>query len=501
MSPDAERLAEQLRRVLSRTPVGRNELRQPQSGLSLPQRWLLANLDGDASLQDLTALPGSPPATRLPRDAAKLVSLGLALDVGEPGETLSSFAPSTFYGEVTLPLPIDVVQPGGSTIERARLRAEAAQQDAPPVPEAPTWAPVAEAPSAVQADPPTAHEHEPSVFAQVVETQWMHEAEVAGGDRQDEATTPARWPLALGAVLLAGAAAALWWWTSNAAPAPMGAAPPTAAEPPASAQGAGSAAAGALPGATQAAPAAPAARSPSPPANGEGRRAASSAADAVSLTTAPVVAPAVATAATPQSRAAAAALVGPAGLRLATDQRPPGVSGAAAVSPSQSPSTVATQAPRPPVGSAPAVVVPTVAAPVSSPAPTSATAPPVPVPAAAPPQPQPAAQLPAPPAPSVVVSTTPAAPVAAGPTLAPPPVNVVEPRFPRDGMGLGGRAVVLQARLSVSPSGAVTNVVFGTGDVGSRTFERAARAALLQWRFPEGTGERYFVQQVRFSED
>ena len=67
--------------------------------------------------------------------------------------------------------------------------------------------------------------------------------------------------------------------------------------------------------------------------------------------------------------------------------------------------------------------------------------------------------------------------------------------------GGGGRAVVLQARLSVSPSGAVTNVVFSPGDVGSRTFERAARAALLQWRFPEGTGERYFVQQVRFSED
>lgn len=95
-----------LQRVLALTPVGRHELREPQSGLSLPQRWLLGQMDGQCTLAELAARPGSPAAGRLPRDAAKLASLGLALDVGEPGPTPSAFGPSTLYGEITLTLPL-----------------------------------------------------------------------------------------------------------------------------------------------------------------------------------------------------------------------------------------------------------------------------------------------------------------------------------------------------------------------------------------------------------
>ena len=83
-----------MQRVLALTEAGRQEVRSPQSGLSLPQRWLLVRIDGQSSLDDLAAMATvSGPSDRLPRDAARLVAMGLAFDVGEPGP--SSFGPST----------------------------------------------------------------------------------------------------------------------------------------------------------------------------------------------------------------------------------------------------------------------------------------------------------------------------------------------------------------------------------------------------------------------
>ena len=81
------------------------------------------------------------------------------------------------------------------------------------------------------------------------------------------------------------------------------------------------------------------------------------------------------------------------------------------------------------------------------------------------------------------------------------PVAQVEPAFPREGQGIGPRGVVLQARLVVAPNGTVSQVSFVQSSPATRVFERAARAALLQWRFPEGTGERVVVQSLRFSEE
>ena len=114
MTDGSETDPDPLSRVLALTPVGRQELREPQSGLSLPQRWLLGHLDGESSLRELAALPGSPAAGRLPRDAARLAGLGLALDMGEPGPSASSFGPSTLYGDTTLSLPLDDAAPSAT---------------------------------------------------------------------------------------------------------------------------------------------------------------------------------------------------------------------------------------------------------------------------------------------------------------------------------------------------------------------------------------------------
>ena len=116
----------------------------------------------------------------------------------------------------------------------------------------------------------------------------------------------------------------------------------------------------------------------------------------------------------------------------------------------------------------------------------------------------PVVALPSPPA---IVAAAPSPVPAAAPAVAPSqaaplrPLAVVEPAFPREGLGLGTQAVLLQARMTVAPNGTVTQVNFTQTGAGNRLFERAARAALLQWRFPEGAGERVVVQQIRFSEN
>lgn len=135
--------AELLQRVLALTSSGEHELRQPRAGLSLPQRWLLAQLDGEATLVDLARRPGSPAVQRLPRDAAKLVGLGLACDVGEGGPTPSDFGPasdfemsSTFgptsvFAPTQSPPATGAASPALSSIERAHAVASSAS-DTPP---------------------------------------------------------------------------------------------------------------------------------------------------------------------------------------------------------------------------------------------------------------------------------------------------------------------------------------------------------------------------------
>jgi outer membrane biosynthesis protein TonB len=81
------------------------------------------------------------------------------------------------------------------------------------------------------------------------------------------------------------------------------------------------------------------------------------------------------------------------------------------------------------------------------------------------------------------------------------PVAQVEPTFPREGQGIGPGGVVLQARLVVAPNGTVSQVSFVQSSAATRVFERAARSALLQWRYPAGAGERVVMQSLRFSEE
>lgn len=59
-------------------------------------------------------------------------------------------------------------------------------------------------------------------------------------------------------------------------------------------------------------------------------------------------------------------------------------------------------------------------------------------------------------------------------------------------------AVTLHARLVINAKGAVTRVDFDNQSSRTRSFERAARKALLQWRFHEGSGERWFRAEVSF---
>jgi len=74
------------------------------------------------------------------------------------------------------------------------------------------------------------------------------------------------------------------------------------------------------------------------------------------------------------------------------------------------------------------------------------------------------------------------------------PLSRVMPDFPPEGR----EAVTLQARLAINPKGEVTRVDFDNASLRTRPFERAARTALLQWRFPEGSGDRLFRTEVAF---
>ena len=453
-----------LGRVLALTPVGRQELRDPQSGLSLPQRWLLGHLDGESSLEELAAQPGSPAADRLPRDAAKLASLGLALDMGEPGPSASSFGPSTQYGDITLSLPLDgAIQP----------------------------APLSPA--------------------------------------QAAAAPARRTALWLALVVLGGAGAVAAWVASGTADAPAGAslaaapavasaraAPAASPAIPALADAAAASAPAALASVAGVAPPPPAVPVPLPPAVATAAVTDRPPNAPVALPTPPAVLPNPPAAPAPAGRLAG---TDPAGPRSGppgpgAGQRPPAtppggeaaVRAAVGTAPSAQP---AVASPPPATTSIPAATV-AAAAPVVSATPVAAApvlAPPTlqPVPGTAP---APATVAPPPGLPPPSATPAAAALQAAAPSPPPAaaavplrPIALVEPTFPRDGQGIGARGVVLQARLVVAPNGTVSQVSFPQSSPAMRVFERAARSALLQWRFPEGSGERVVTQSLRFSEE
>ena len=100
-------------------------------------------------------------------------------------------------------------------------------------------------------------------------------------------------------------------------------------------------------------------------------------------------------------------------------------------------------------------------------------------------------------------ATSPApAPVGVAAAAAPlRPLSNPAPSFPREGVADGRREVMLKARLVIGPGGEVARVEFTDSSPRNRAFERSARTTLLQWRFPEGAGERSYRTDLVFKLD
>lgn len=545
---------EHLQRVLALTSSGARELSQPRAGLSLPQRWLLAQLDGEAALSALAQRPGSPAAQRLPRDAAKLVGLGLASDVGEQGPTLSDFGPVSELDGRSGFGPGNGLRPADdgattakplSTIERAQA---VLQLDAGVSPPAPGSAPAAS-----------------TVAAQ--ETPAKQEVEAAPASpasfRPRRSARPWLGLLALAAAVAAGVV----FWPRHAPPLALALAESQASTS-AREQGLGDGAPGAPMATAGAAPgvlpvvhadadrqaSAPAAPARERVATAAGRDAPEDAGrgasrDAGKDTTkgadkgAGKSADKGSSSGSSAARAAASALpprpseASLAAVRTRIDTLTPALSprhaAAAGEGAVPSPAPQAAQAPRPAAqaieggaqtdqaspnaqalvaaleaaastqdaraagpGAAPAEkkAPPGLATALTS---TSPPSPPTPTPTKLGTQLASARNVPP-------AAGTSAASAASGGTKTPVlrPTSIVDPEFPREGLGLGTREVSLTAKLSLDASGRVTEVDFVRGGGGaSRVFERAARKALMQWRFPTGAAGRSFTQELSFKEE
>ena len=425
-----------LNRILALTPAGQRELRDPRAGLSLPQRWLLVQVDGESSLADIAEkTAGTAQVDRLPRDAAKLVSLGMAYDVGEPGP--SEFGPSTQQGDF------------------------AATVMSPPI-------------SAAMGLPP-------------------------GGYGAARSRLPT---LAIGGALaLAGVGAGYLLWSPSSTPKPAAAMSPlTPASAVASAVSPVQAAAASV-AATLAAPLPPRTDTPGlPPPMPTSPGAVGPGAQPLPVATAPL-----------QGGTPAPTVVSPLPARAASVSRLVG-SNAVAPAPNGSPAPPAVRRSDEPAlrsGAEPSPAA-AVTTPAAAPAPTPA---PPPAPASTAPAPQPVAVAPSPPPPAQSVNTAPA-PVAysaPSPSPAPPlvaaaaaplrPLSNPAPTFPREAVADSRREVLLKARLVVGPTGEVTRVEFTDSSPRDRAFERSARTSLLQWRFPEGSGERSYRTDLVFKLD
>lgn len=503
--------AELLQRILARSASGQAELQQPRAGLSLQQRWLLAQLDGQASLVELGRRPGSPTVHRLPRDAARLVALALAHDLGEIGPTPSDFGPATDFGASALfpptlppestalppsPAPALMSAADRPSVQPAPLAAGAIDPDAqasPPSKAAGFAGPAQASPGAGELlrRRPVVAAAAVAVFGLLALGLWFIAQRDSGQATQASlaqaaarAAQPAGDDSVAGARVAAAAAAALASPALQApAPASLRASVPPAT-PIAESRPSPAAAEQTTPG--RAAPPAPLPTTAPP-------------------TTPPPTTPPPATAPpTPADRLSSVRANAAAFVRAAIGAPEPQ---AAARAPAQAPTQVSaslaeppTRAPAPGAAAAPgAPVAPIAAAPVAAQAAVAASAP-----VAAPPAPTTAAAAASLPAQVAALSRPAPSPAVAAAVRPQPlrPLSVVEPVFPRDGWGLGSRTVSLQARLALDAAGAVSRVEFvrGAGS-GTRVFERAARTALLQWRFPPGAADRVFVQELSFKED
>lgn len=421
-----------LNRILALTPAGQRELRDPRAGLSLPQRWLLVQVDGESSLADIAEkTAGTAQVDRLPRDAAKLVSLGMAYDVGEPGP--SEFGPSTQQGDF------------------------AATVMSPPI-------------SAAMGLPP-------------------------GGYGASRSRLPT---LAIGGALaLAGVGAGYLLWSPSSTPKPATAAAPTAPAPAVPAAVSPIQAAAASVTATLAAPLPTRTDAPGlPPPLPTSPGAIGPGAQALPVATAPL-----------QGGSAVPAAMPPLPARAASAPR---LAGSNAVAPAPYASPAPTPGRRSDEPALRSGTEPSPAAAVTTPAATPAPTPaPPPAPASTAPAPQTVAVAPPPPPPAPSVNTAPApvaysapapASVAAAAALLRPLSNPA-PSFPREGAADGRREVMLKARLVIGPGGEVTRVEFTDSSPRDRAFERSARTTLLQWRFPEGPGERSYRTDLVFKLD
>lgn len=424
-----------LLRVLASTASGRQELRDPKSGLSLPQRWLLGHLDGQSSLGELAALPGSPSADRLPRDAARLAGMGLAEDLGEPGPLTPDFAPSTQQAEFDLSPPLQT--------DSGRMPAE---------PQAGRRRPVA------------------AIAGLGLLLTGAGLVYLLTGPGQSSAVAQRTEPASVVGVASLASTPAGTPVTSDASGVPT-----TAVAPPATSATVLVAAPAPAPAAAEVA--APAAPKPLP--MQPSRPETATTALRSSASPAPSLAPREAPAAAAVTRSAIPAPTPPALVNVAPPAAAPQTSTAApTVVPTAVPTAASTAAPR-------SIAPQPASAPAALPAPLSmATG---------------AASPPPAPTPVSILALAPAAAQAPSEAPALRPLSTIAPVFPRE--GLGSRPVLLQARLSIAPNGTVSQVSFVAASVINRPFERAARTALLQWRFPEGSGERIYLQQMRFSEE
>lgn len=420
-----------LNRILALTPAGQRELRDPRAGLSLPQRWLLVQVDGESSLADIAEkTAGTAQVDRLPRDAAKLVSLGMAYDVGEPGP--SEFGPSSQQADfaatvMSPPISSAMGRPSGAFgTPRSRL---------PMLAIGGALALAGVGAGYLLWSPSSASRPAPAAAS---------------------AAAPSTPPAAVSSVQAAAASVAQLLATpSPGAPVTTGAPPPLPTVP-------GTAGPGAQPLPVGAAPV----TSPLPTRAASGSRFGGAGAAAAS------VAPYTTSAAPAPAR------------RLDEPSARPGADAAPTVS-------------VPPLAAAPSPAP----APLPAPVPAAGSAPAPPAAAAAPAT----TPAPAPANPATVAYSAPSSPPAAAPvaaTAAPlRPLSNPAPAFPREGVADGRREVMLKARLVIGASGEVTRVEFSESSPRDRAFERSARSTLLQWRFPEGSGDRSYRTDLVFRLD
>lgn len=437
------------RRVLVPTTAGQLEIRDARAGLTPAQQWLLRQFQPEVSLAEIAMQPGAPDLASLVRDASVLLAMGFAQEAR--GARRSVLPPLT-------QAPPD--------LDDSRLDTTVSDPDEP-----------ARRPA------------------------WMQTAALAG----------------VGFVGTLGLIYA-FMPRPGSGPAPAPAVPPTTAPAPPPAV------------AAPAPPAAPSNPPPSPTPATTTAPAAESTASTAAATGAKMAPSRAAPAATPPT-APPATRPTPSRAPSPTTAPPP-----PAVEPRRPPPSVTTTpAPPPPRRDAePAPAAPSrrdsverrpppsvpAPFPTTAPAPTRvAPSPPPPSPAPPPitrtPSPYEYRPLPPPPAPpppavEAVPRTTPAplpapasAPGAAGSSAAPAapplaPLSQVRPQFPREALSGSRREVTLRARLAINGQGEVTRVDFIDSMLANRPFERAARDALQQWRFPPGAPDRSYRTEVHF---